>query len=1027
MKKSLFISVALLGLLCSFPSFSCVTPWQGDEKVSKKPSLLHAAIKEGNLSKVKLALKLGADINQKQYEVCYGYITNHGSTPLARAVSNGDTKIVKYLIERGADLKNIDDYHEGIGAFYGNAEANTLFSYAQTEEMVHFLAQMFKEKGVLSQIVAYENKKIENVAFKTIYKCNENMLKTLLSYGIKLNKKRDFLNKAIMTGYVDGTVGYKTKRCPISFIKFLIEQGGEIKNTENVQKVFTNTLYYYPELVSVFFKEPNIKEEERPQKQTHSHAYRPDTGLIDINATIDHLDTKPLDIAVQQKNVKLASFLIKKGAKSEYALLGAVDIGDFNMVKLLVENGFNVNQTHKRIRDNYTPFLLAVKENKQDIALFLIEKGANVNARDKEGKGALHYKGAYKSDLYKKIIQAGADLNIADMDGKKPYHVARRYLRGDQLKSFTTSVSTQQNNITQKAAPCNGIDFIKKDEKGQTALHTVADVQLAECFIRYGADLNALNIDGQPPLFTQLIMNQKDVYEILFSNFVKTKIVNGEYKEPFHQDNFGNTLLHYMAMNKDFSNIPDYFSKTNKNIQNKKGITPLHYAMQYENKDFVRFLLNDKNTKLNIKDNQGRTPIFYLKKYPSRGSYNLERFDLNVKDNKGNTPLVYVQDMYLFQELYSKGARFPSIINLSSQEAQEANTYDLLRRKIKALMKMPKRDKKDVRQLVQIIALSNDQTIQQFVKDEASNEDLLSMLFEYLPAEKKGQMETELLFKTFEKGDFYTLKKLIQKGADVNATNSAGETLLEKAIFSSKRIGVIQSLLEAGADINHVDSKGKTILDKLEKQNSYFNPVLVNLLVKYGAKRSSDLNSQKTRGSAQSSSSSDTDIPPKKETSPILKKALHHAIITRNNDMLINLINRGADVNEVHAGGMTLLSLAISTSNTQAVKLLLENGADVNKANMMGKSLLLTALLLRRYDLAELLIKHGADVNEKDNLGRPIFHIVVQMNKDFVQLFLENGVDVEAKDARGRTVFDQYISEENKTLLQDYLNQHKNK
>ena len=41
-------------------------------------------------------------------------------------------------------------------------------------------------------------------------------------------------------------------------------------------------------------------------------------------------------------------------------------------------------------------------------------------------------------------------------------------MTAEQLKSFTTSVSIQQNDITQKAAPCNVIDFIKKDARGKT-------------------------------------------------------------------------------------------------------------------------------------------------------------------------------------------------------------------------------------------------------------------------------------------------------------------------------------------------------------------------------------------------------------------------------------------------------------------------------------------------------------------------------------------------------------------------------
>ena len=195
MKKALFVGVCLfaIGSVLAFgtPVQACITPWEGDEKVSKKPSPLHTAIENGDLLQVKKALKKGADVNQKQHSVCYGHITNHGSTALARAISFGRRDIASYLIEQGADVINISDYHIGYEpvAFVNDTSsveketqaeklefpegldqgASTLFSYANTPEMVHFVANVFKEKGILTQMVNHENREVNNALFSNIY------------------------------------------------------------------------------------------------------------------------------------------------------------------------------------------------------------------------------------------------------------------------------------------------------------------------------------------------------------------------------------------------------------------------------------------------------------------------------------------------------------------------------------------------------------------------------------------------------------------------------------------------------------------------------------------------------------------------------------------------------------------------------------------------------------------------------------------------------------------------------------------
>lgn len=1069
MKKSLFISVTLLGLLCAFSSVACVTPWDYDLEVSKKPSSLHVAVEEGSLLKVKFALKMGADVNQKQYSVCYGYITNHGYTPLAKAVSKGDIEIVQYLIDQGADIVHIEDYNTNnyyskdtladetvdvnkqssteteAPIWHNNPKAATLFSFANTEEMVHFLARMFKEKGVLERVVAHENKKETNVAFQTVFSCQENMLKTFLSYGIKPNGKGELLRRAVMDGRVDG--GYSGFKCPSSFISQLIEQFGEIEDMDQKDKFFAEILYKYPELVQKFVeKNPNLK--------------------IDLNASVDNLGSRPLDIAVLKNDVKLLSFLIERGAKSEKALAKAVREDNFEMVKLLVKGGADVNV---RDRNGYTPLHRALR-TRTDIALFLVENGADVNMQEfVDGNAALHFSSVYEDpQLFEKIIQAGANLELANMNGEKPYHIARRYLKGDKLKLLETKTSIQ------KELPCNAIDFVSKDEKGQTTLHTIADVQLAKCIILHGADVNALNNEGQPPLFTQLFAKNKDTFKLLWSMFESEyreqnpKKINQD-KSNIHQDNLGNTIFHYLPMYSD--NICDYvscssvspffvFSATDMNIQNKEGKTPLHYAFEYGH---LAGLLIDQKVDVNIRDNNGRTPIFYANKLDY---INDKTFDLNVKDNDGNTPLVYIKDVYAFGKFHSKGMRYPEKINLSSKKAQEANTPDLVREKVETLFRL--KDEKSAKILIQSVIEATPEFYQQFLNGKWDKKFWNFVLDQEL-IDVKGEMGKDLLFTALENKDLSFCKKLIQKGADVNTKNSKGETLLDCVMLSNinNKQEFAAFLINQGVDVNNIDKSGQTILDKISQKSGGNIRVFsdINFLVPFGAKTSNVL---KTTNQAQIG-----ELPTQKQTKSseqlqrsgknmiAMEMALRTAIARRDVTMVEKLLNTGIDWHEIKIEPNTLLMPIIHREDGLMLDLVLDKVIDIEKYQKLGLAHFKVLLLKKKYDIAKIFLKHGlnvtdcgasgslfknkvytltftsklddakflieqgvGDVNEKYK-GQPLFHYVVMKNqKDWVQLFLDNGVDVNIKDANGKTVFELYrntMTDEIRTMLEDYL------
>jgi ankyrin repeat protein len=101
---------------------------------------------------VKLFVELGADVNQAD---------DYGITPLMVAANMGDTKIVQYLVDVGADLAAYDLGKKNDGAFGASVEPLMPIDYAIGvgtfvpnnaviihQEAVDLMARLMKERGI---------------------------------------------------------------------------------------------------------------------------------------------------------------------------------------------------------------------------------------------------------------------------------------------------------------------------------------------------------------------------------------------------------------------------------------------------------------------------------------------------------------------------------------------------------------------------------------------------------------------------------------------------------------------------------------------------------------------------------------------------------------------------------------------------------------------------------------------------------------------------------------------------------------
>lgn len=97
----------------------------------------------------------------------------------------------------------------------------------------------------------------------------------------------------------------------------------------------------------------------------------------------------PLWYAVARgKNLKLAKYLLGRGASPEHCLWAAAYNDDPAAVRLLVGAGATIDAVHD---DGDTPLLFAVRWSRFAAVAELLRCGADPNYRDRSGNSALHY------------------------------------------------------------------------------------------------------------------------------------------------------------------------------------------------------------------------------------------------------------------------------------------------------------------------------------------------------------------------------------------------------------------------------------------------------------------------------------------------------------------------------------------------------------------------------------------------------------------------------------------------------------
>ena len=216
---------------------------------------------------------------------------------------------------------------------------------------------------------------------------------------------------------------------------------------------------------------------------------------IRAGARLNQTDTAgetPITVAARLGHARIVRILLDAGANADArkaplfatALYWAVTRGWTDIALLLIERGANVSIMTTE-RDS--PLLAATRHNHTDIALALIQAGARLNSVDRFGDTSLWNSIARGNRaVVRALLRAGADPNLAheDAGGRTP---------------LLAAVEGGHRRIV-KLLLKSGASPNLADEEGTTPLMVVTDIEIARALLERGAQRGARNRAGQTAL-----------------------------------------------------------------------------------------------------------------------------------------------------------------------------------------------------------------------------------------------------------------------------------------------------------------------------------------------------------------------------------------------------------------------------------------------------------------------------------------------------------------------------------------------
>uniref|UniRef100_A0A3Q1CGH0 Poly [ADP-ribose] polymerase n=1 Tax=Amphiprion ocellaris TaxID=80972 RepID=A0A3Q1CGH0_AMPOC len=623
-----------------------------------------------------------------------------------------------------------------------------------------------------------------------------------------------------------------------------------------------------------------------------------------------------------------------RGGEASRELFEACRSGDLERVRKLVTPK-NVNGRDTAGRKS-TPLHFAAGFGRKDVVEFLLQNGANVQARDDGGLVSLHNACSFghaevvslllhhgadanardnwnytplheaaikgKIDVCIVLLQHGAEPTIRNTDGRTALDLAepsaKAVLTGEYRKDelLESARSGNEEKLMALLTPLN-VNCHASDGRKSTPLHLAAGynrVKTVQLLLQHGADVHAKDKGDLVPLHNACSYGHYEVTELLVKHGACVNAMDLWQFTPLHEAASKNRV-EVCSLLLSFGADPSFLNCHNKSSVDLAPTPQLKERLAYEFRGHSLLQASREADLLQVKKHLSPETLSF--KHP------------------------------LTQE--------------TALHCASASPY-------------PKR-----KQVCELL-LKKGADVNQKTKD------LLTPL--HLASEKAHNDVIEVL---------------VKHEAKVNAVDHLGQTPLHRAAHAG-HLQTCRLLLTAGCDPMLTSLQGlspsqlgnESVQEMLQEGVLIGNSEVDRQLLE--ASKSGDLETVKKLCSLQNVNCRDVEG---RQSTP-----LHFAAGYNRLAVVQFLLQHGADVHAKDKGGLVPLHNACSYGHHEVAELLVLHGAVVNVADLWKFTPLHEAAAKGKYDICKLLLQHGADPTRKNRDGNTPLDLVKDADTDIQDL-----------------------------------------
>ncbi len=587
-----------------------------------------------------------------------------------------------------------------------------------------------------------------------------------------------------------------------------------------------------------------------------------DRGFLEANRSLaEAVSRKDIDAAKKSLDRGADPDLPARGIRRDairYPLTHAIEVGDVNMARLLVERGADVNVNIDRDSrrsplavalttrfDHYYPAerlsLAEIEARRVEIADLLVHAGADVNGKTRHVSlmGGSFREMAYLPHLaaednieaVRYLLSRGADVNA--------------FGGGDWQKDGATALMRAcgtGNHEMIRELMAAGADTGKKNGSGKTALHFLAGYipwhgqgafagginakanadwshatavkkyeETVMLLVKSGADMNVADAEGNTPLMIAARAN----------NSIAVQCFLAAGADPLRRDAAGWSALTHAAVAADAALVERLMKAGAGTAAGKDGMTPLGIALAWGNAKAASMLRGTDTGSVESVEGQRIVSSILKKESISQLLSRGNRKIVNFRDRNGLTPLMHAiveGDESAAMDLIAAGADVsarapngstPLLIFATDPHIQYHNrTTPLLNALLRAGADIEAHDREGRTPLMAAVQFENQALMKALfaagARKDVKNRAGMGILMYSLSNPYQSAfmvVERERLF------DYY-----LNLGLDVNAATGSGVTALMLASWMGD-YAATRKLLVSGADPAKKTDRGTTAAD----------------------------------------------------------------------------------------------------------------------------------------------------------------------------------------------------------------------